>query len=116
MIDIYIFIIFLTISLIFSIVGFLKEQYMLIIFSGILFLILGGVFITGLQYITGSNVSLITGNNYSVVDTITTYNSQFKIPFSIFLFLTGLSMIFIGIFSYFYPANRDREVEYEAEE
>ena len=116
-----IFIIINVLNLVFLTIGFVNKQYVLIIYSGILFLILGAFLLQGFSYETGYNQTKTT-DNITLTETTTTnyvnenWNSNFKIPLSAVYFLSGLAMVFIGIFSYYADKRDNRTSELNEEE
>jgi len=87
-----IFTIFLITTITLLVIGFFKKQFIFLMLSGILFLILATFVMTGLQYKTGSIISTINATDTSVTNIYTSWNDNIvKIP------LSGLFLLF-GIF------------------
>jgi hypothetical protein len=120
-ISLTIFIIINVLNLVFLTIGFVNKQYVLIIYSGILFLILGAFLLQGFSYETGYNQTKTT-DNITLTETTTTqyvnqnWTSIFKLPLSAVYFLNGLAMVFIGIFSYYSDKRDKRTSELNEEE
>lgn len=120
-ISLIIFVIINVLNLVFLTIGFVNKKYILIIYSGILFLILGAFLLHGFYYETGYNQTKLIDNITLTETTTTQYINQdwisiFKFPLSAVFFLNGLAMTFIGIFSYYSDKKDTRERELREEE
>lgn len=102
MIDIIFLGFFLVLSLVLLIVGFMRMQFGLVIFAGIILWLVAGFLLNGVSYRSGINVTDVNSSVRVVSDNYTVYNdATWKPAFSFTLFLLGGGLIYIGWSGFF---------------
>lgn len=104
MIEETIFCVLIFLSLVLLAIGFFKEQYSLVVISGIVFIVIGAFFAVGLQYTSGYLINQVNSSFTNVTVVASNYVSAYKLPlFSVFSLL-GLGIIFMGVFAFYHQS------------
>lgn len=97
MMDFNLLFLLLFVSVVFIILGFVRKQYLLVLFGSIFFLFAGVFTLNGIQMQTGSLVVETSTNTTTVSNVYTTYYSVFPNPFGMGFALVGLALLIMSI-------------------
>ena len=105
--DDLILLIFAVFVLILFFTGIFRKQNLILIFSGIGFILLGVFLLKGFSYVSGSNITTINDSFKIIADNVSTWNSDFKTYLWAFFSLFGLFLILVSAIDFFRTGKKD---------
>jgi len=109
MVDLFFLFFFLLLSLSLLAFGLWRFQYSFVIFSGILFIVMGLFVFNGVHYVNGQNIVDYGNGNMTTLNNYTTFSGVFLYPTGFILAFLGLGLIFVAI----YMLLKNKVAEYE---
>jgi hypothetical protein len=105
-----------AVALVLTIISFLKKQFSVLAFAGMIFLIMGLFVFNGVRYQTGYSIVEV-GNTTTVTNQYTAYgDTWFKNTFGFTFTLLGVGLVILTAFQYMQPGKvkvSDDEVDDE---